>query len=527
MLPQRCTSTTAIVQRLLAVTFLTTALSLPAALAQAPNNPTNRPSSRQFQWQFTDDTFGSFLPTCRPLGIRVLPWDVTLNDTFGVPPFYMLAYEVGGTPQTSFIGTDNTTLSYTVRHPPGSRLILNVVDASGSSGGIPPRMFDVVAGQSLQCVVPTTVNPEFSVKANVTGDLESCQQLGVTVKGGTPPYTLNIVAVNSPVVTNATIPLGLDAFTYINRADPGREMIVAVSDVFGRWATGTPLVNTRGSTNVDCTGLVSSPGNSTVLSAEARAREAQSLREEEKKRSSVIAGVTVPLILLLLGGIGGYFWWRRRQAGQNMEKRAFDVEKSNNAVGSVSSITPFVTAGEAEMNMKNDGSFASGSADVKGGGGVGSTSRRGEETIVYTIGGAQGGGSSSGAMIQSSTSDNGPIIYRYVVGGGGGGGSVVAQSEASFNVNDAASDVSSTASRPLRMRPSFASFPATPTRRAGAAKAAEAAMSSRMSPDSEYPPMPMPSIQAPSEEIIIQHRDGGTTQIRELPPPYADSSLRR
>ena len=37
----------------------------------------------------------------------------------GVAPFYMLAWQIGGTPQTTFMGTDNQTLGYTVAHPPG------------------------------------------------------------------------------------------------------------------------------------------------------------------------------------------------------------------------------------------------------------------------------------------------------------------------------------------------------------------------------------------------------------------------
>jgi hypothetical protein len=52
-------------------------------------------------------------------------------------------------------------------------------------------------------------------------------------------------------------------------------------------------------------------------------------------------------------------------------------------------------------------------------------------------------------------------------------------------------------------RPGFASFPAAPVRRS---KAAEAAA------------------EAPEDEVVIQHQDGGAV-VRELPPPYADRTL--
>ena len=45
------------------------------------------------------------------------------------------------------------------------------------------------------------------------------------IKGGVPPYNISIGVINSPVITNVTIPSGFDAFTYINRAESNREMM--------------------------------------------------------------------------------------------------------------------------------------------------------------------------------------------------------------------------------------------------------------------------------------------------------------
>ena len=59
------------------------------------------------------------LPTCIPLPIIVKPFNATLNNTSGVPPYYMIAFATGGTPSTTLIGKNNRTLSWTVTEPVG------------------------------------------------------------------------------------------------------------------------------------------------------------------------------------------------------------------------------------------------------------------------------------------------------------------------------------------------------------------------------------------------------------------------
>lgn len=66
---------------------------------------------------------------------------------------------------------------------------------------------------------------------NVTGRLRTCQPWELRIKGGVPPYNVTLAALGSPVITNVTVGLGDDIFTYINRADPGTKMIAVVSDV--------------------------------------------------------------------------------------------------------------------------------------------------------------------------------------------------------------------------------------------------------------------------------------------------------
>jgi len=189
---------------------------------------------------------------------------------------------------TTLIGTDENNLSWTVTQPVGSQLLLSVVDANGSTGMVLNKM-NVTAGQTTQCVTAPLASPSFIVTANVTNDLQTCQPWGLTVKGGTPPYTITLAAPNSPTVTNVTLPYGDGTFTYINRASPNGQLMGAISDFTGRWATGTPIVDTRGSDDTTCTGLVSSSGNSTTTK--------QLNASASKRKRSIIIGVSVSLAI--------------------------------------------------------------------------------------------------------------------------------------------------------------------------------------------------------------------------------------
>jgi hypothetical protein len=61
------------------------------------------------------------------------------------------------------------------------------------------------AGQSTQCIPAASNDPPFTVEANVTDTLTTCQPWGIKIKGGTPPYDLTLAAVNSPLVINVTM----------------------------------------------------------------------------------------------------------------------------------------------------------------------------------------------------------------------------------------------------------------------------------------------------------------------------------
>ncbi|EDQ99111.1 uncharacterized protein LACBIDRAFT_335331 [Laccaria bicolor S238N-H82] len=275
-------------------------------------------TNRIFQWQFANNVLSTSLPTCVPFSIIVKPFNVKLNNTSGVPPYYMIAFATGGTPSTTLIGTNNRTLSWTVTEP---------VDSTGSAGGIPPQLFHVIAGQTTQCVIAPSTTPEFTVTSNVTNGLTTCQPWGLSVKGGVPPYNLTLAAVNSPIVTNVTLPFGDDHFTYINRADPGTQLLV-LGDGQQEPQYYLPKLYFTGSTDTDCVGLVSSSGNSTIIQEQQEAAASAAGLREQKKKTSIIVGVSVSLgTLLFFGGLTAIVFLRRRD-GNKLKPRQFHMEDS-------------------------------------------------------------------------------------------------------------------------------------------------------------------------------------------------------
>ncbi|KAJ7258496.1 hypothetical protein C8J57DRAFT_528442 [Mycena rebaudengoi] len=212
--------------------------------------------SRMFSWEFSGtQAVSTDLPSC-----GTFPISLNIPTGHAVPPFYMIAFAVGGTPITTLIGMNESDLSWTVSHPIGTRLFLGVVDSHGNTGGIATPLYTVTEGATTQCIQSETM--VFYMTANVTDVLTTCAPWGLTVHGGMPPYTLTLAALDSSSVTNVTLGPNGSEFTYINRANPGSQLIASVSDSNGRWATGSPMVRTQGSSNVSCHGLESTVGGS-------------------------------------------------------------------------------------------------------------------------------------------------------------------------------------------------------------------------------------------------------------------------
>ncbi|KAF7361276.1 hypothetical protein MSAN_01160000 [Mycena sanguinolenta] len=360
------------------------------------------------------------------------------------PPFYMMAIPTGGAPSVTLIGDAEDSLNWTVDQPVGSQLLLQVIDSQGSSGGVPPHLFTVVDGQTTQCIPPASNDPPFTVEANVTDTLTTCQPWGIIIKGGVRPYNVTLAAIDSPVVTNVTMGPNDDQFTFIDRADPNTQLIAAVSDLNGRWATGTPIVKTQGSSDVSCIGLVSSSGNSTVIAAQERAAAATS---KARKKTAVIAGVvTTLLVLLLLGGVGFYLYLRRRrmqQTERELSPRQFE-------------------GGSTEAFRENDTQILSINAFIA------PSSPRSPKSP---------GPSVLSHSVSTSAPSSGPSGRRYVSQSGSGSGP---ESEHSASSNG----TGLTVRNPTNRSAAFSSFPTASVRRS--AKEIEAGLHTSNSLDSEY-----------------------------------------
>ncbi|KAJ7708083.1 hypothetical protein B0H17DRAFT_917052, partial [Mycena rosella] len=281
------------------------------------------------------------LPSCQTLPIFANPL-----EAHGIPPFHMISFAVGGAPITEFIGTNESNLAWTVRHLIGTSLLLGVVDALGTSGGIGVSLYTVTPGSSTDCIPAPPSVPEsaFAIAANVTDVLTTCQPWGLSIHGGTPPYNLTLAALNAPDVTNVTLATNDSVFTYINRAAPDSQMI----GKNGLWATGSPIVRTQGSPNVDCievsgTNSPSSPqsGPSTPQSSAAPVK----APFWSRTRIGAIVGASVAVLLLLSGG----GWVLRHRRPRRTSNAIFPFPRGADA--NPQRFKPIIAQRESQQNL--------------------------------------------------------------------------------------------------------------------------------------------------------------------------------
>ncbi|KDR84614.1 hypothetical protein GALMADRAFT_151430 [Galerina marginata CBS 339.88] len=263
--------------------------------------------------------FSPSLPTCTPLRIVVTPL-----SPLAAPPYYMMAVPVNGTPTITSIGADENNLSWNVTYHVGSQLILTVLDAKGNSGGTQLETMGVIAGKSTACVINRIVAPPFTVTADhVKNGLATCKRWLVTMDGGIPPYNLLISTLGADWMANMTVKSDLNAFIYINRAPPNKNLFAAVSDSTGRWAYGTPMVKTKGKKDASCRGLFSSEGDTLTIEEQDEAKRATT--EAAQRRHSTIIKVSVSLslmFLLLLAG-GTFLYLRKRKHKTEVERAKY------------------------------------------------------------------------------------------------------------------------------------------------------------------------------------------------------------
>ncbi|KAL1677746.1 hypothetical protein EV122DRAFT_265437 [Schizophyllum commune] len=266
-----------------------------------------------FQWSFNTSQASTNLQVCDSFGVNVSAssLDGGYGDV-GTGPYYMLAFPVNGTPTTQHIGDSVGQLSWTANHEPGNQLFLSVVDSNNATGGIPQSPYNIVAANGNTSCIPPEEQSDFEVWSNLTSTtLETCQPWGLRIKGGSPPYTVYLMSLGATVITNATMGPDNDAYTYINRAGPGSQMIAGVADKDGKWASGSPWVRTTGGTDVLCDGMQSSFGIASELDNPSSDKESDS-KSPAPLAIGLALGLGIPVILL---GVFLFVRWRRRRGG--------------------------------------------------------------------------------------------------------------------------------------------------------------------------------------------------------------------
>ncbi|KAJ7903183.1 hypothetical protein B0H13DRAFT_2274858 [Mycena leptocephala] len=281
-----------------------------------------RADIQTYNWGFTGSQTGSNLAACATIPLGVFSGS---QQSTGVPPYYMMAFPVRGTPTTSLIGTDATALEWTVAFPVGTLLLLGVVDSLGTSGGIDTGVYTVVGGSTTQCI-PSDSRPAFTITSNLTSGstLSTCDGWQLSIQGGTPPYKVTLAPSNSADVVNVTLGPNDSVFNYLNQSPPGSQLLAAVSDSTGRWATDGPTVQTSDSKDMTCNGLSSSSGPATSSSPVNSPSVSPAAHSGISRKTIAIIGGSVggAVLLLVLAAI---FLCARRRRDRELEWSGSEV----------------------------------------------------------------------------------------------------------------------------------------------------------------------------------------------------------
>lgn len=480
--------------------------------AQTPN----------FTWAFSDtaQSISSVLPECQSLNIVLSP---STNDStaLGTPPYYFMAFEPGGFSTSSFVGTNPKNLTWQVDHAAGTQVLLSMADANGSPSGMATALYTVTSGQGASCL-PSAPSTSLVITPNVTKDLATCEPWGLIARGGNAPYNITLVAVNSPTVTNVTIPQGFDAFTFINTALPNGQIVAAISDSTGQFGKTSQIVNTVGSANNTCPGLSSKFGQSSQMSASTTSH-----------RTSIILAVGLSVGILM--GIAGAVIFRRRwiSGGQDTAPRTFKYDVINASRTELSSVAP--TSNSYRKQPIFDTVRTSHSASS-------STSTSRHEIVPYTpsfhdrsyADHQRESVNTPSSHLQEENSHASSHLYEGVP-------SPVQLTSPNYasGSNPAATpyiDNGSASTRmPVDVDRRYAKIVElhTSTREDNIRRAAAAHASSSTTRRNYEPILSRPNTASNQQlnldsdaepDIIIQHRDGGIVQ--ELPPPYMPSRYR-
>jgi len=307
---------------------------------------------------------------------------------------------------------------------------------------------------------------------------------------------------------------GFDALTYINRASPNGAILATVSDSTGQLGKTTPIVNTVGSANVSCPGLVSQPGQSSQIRSSSISH-----------HTAIIVAVCVTFGCLLLIFVT-ILYLRRKMKGQDTRPRVFKNEDGNESPR-MSLLRPV----HSNTSYRSDPSYHSNPSDHK-------------RAISVSD-----GTTTSFAGASSSTLSAQPEIVPYVpsflespMSTPRAGTSTSSLTPTSPNYSSSSSYIhtrnhsyypsspipSNADRRYAKLAEAHRSTREDNIRWAGTALVSPvAAGRSRVPASSQSYSAENPGHIDPDTEpdIIIQHRDGGVVQ--ELPPPYLDHRSRR
>ncbi|KAJ7206704.1 hypothetical protein C8J57DRAFT_1541277 [Mycena rebaudengoi] len=266
-----------------------------------------RADIQTYNWDFTSSVrsagrlsvqqTGSNLAACATIPLGVFPGS---QQSTGVPPYYMMAFPVSGTPMTSLIGTNASALEWTVAFPVGTLLLLGVVDSLGTSGSIAIGVY-TVAARRHNAFRPTRAQPLRSLRISLP---DPCFQLATVgssrFREGKPPYKVTLAPSDSADVVNVTLRPNDSVFNYLNQSPPGSQLLAAVSDSTGRWATDGPTVQTSGSKDTTCNGLSSSSGSATSSSPVNSPSDSPAAHSGISRKTIAIIGGSVGGAVLLL-----------------------------------------------------------------------------------------------------------------------------------------------------------------------------------------------------------------------------------
>ncbi|KAL5518320.1 hypothetical protein ACEPAH_2 [Sanghuangporus vaninii] len=276
------------------------------------------PRDALFFWGWKDGMNETSLMQCGTYEISVVSQPG--STSFGVPPYYLMAWKADGVPTVSHIGSDRSSLSWQVNQASGSTLVLTVVDSRGMDGGIDPYIYTVTDSNTTSNCLPSSPSTSITLAANVSTSesLETCEPLEVQISGGQKPYTVSIAVLDSIVVTNMTLNGNDDVLTWPNQAGPNKQLLVSASDANGVWGKSTGIYSTAGANTTDCSISTTSRSSSSTDSDKQQDPQASQINQGDTHDSGFSSqpwhyvAIIVPIVIIgiLLGLV--FFFLRRR-----------------------------------------------------------------------------------------------------------------------------------------------------------------------------------------------------------------------